>query len=69
MEHESDSDINCNWYTQYSHLRIDTETEGLEDNRMSRDHPNYSIIKIGQNTEKCPGDLRRFAVTQTLVRN
>ena len=32
------------------------------------DHPNYSIIEIGQNTEKSPGDLRRLAGAQTLVR-
>ena len=34
----------------------------------SRDHPNHSIVDIGQNT-KSPGELRRFAVTQTPVRN
>ena len=28
---------------------------------------NYSIIKIGQNTKKSPGDLRNPAVTQTPV--
>ena len=27
------------------------------------------ILKIGQNTEKSPGDLRGLAVTQTPVRN
>ena len=27
------------------------------------------MSNIGQNTEKSPGDLERFAVTQTLVRN
>ena len=32
--------------------------------RTSGDHPNYSIVEIGQNTEKSPGDLRRLAVTQ-----
>ena len=26
-------------------------------------------IEIGQNTEKSPGDLRRLAVTQTLVKD
>ena len=36
--------------------------------RMNRYHPNYSI-KIGQCTEKCPGDLRRFAVPQTPTKN
>ena len=33
------------------------------------DHPNYSIGKIGQNTEVIPGDLRRLDVAQTPVRN
>ena len=28
--------------------------------RTSGDHPNYSIIENGQNTEKSPGDLRRL---------
>ena len=28
-----------------------------------------SIIKIGQNTEKSPADLRRLALTQTPVKN
>ena len=36
---------------------------------MSGDHPNYNIIENGQNTEKSPGDLRRFAVTQTPEKN
>ena len=35
---------------------------------MSGDHPNYSIVKIGQNTKKSPGDLRRL-VTQTPMEN
>ena len=54
---------------------LDTVTQGLvpglEDlvKRMSEDHPNYSIIEIGQNTEKSPGELKRLAVTQTPVRN
>ena len=44
-------------------------TGGLGNKRTSGNHPNYRIIKIGQNTEKSPGDLRRLVVTQTLVRN
>ena len=35
----------------------------------NRHHPDPSIVKIGQNTEKSPGDLGRLAVTQTPVRN
>ena len=43
--------------------------EDLEIRVTSGDHPNYSIVEIGQNTEKSPGDLRRLTVTQTPVRN
>ena len=32
-------------------------------------HSNYSIIKIGQNTEKSPGNLERLADTQAPVSN
>ena len=51
------------------HTRIDKGTGGLGYKRTNGDHTNYSIIKVDQNTEKCPGDLRRLAVTQALVRN
>ena len=58
MEHESYSDTNCNECSWYSHQRIDTGTGGHGNKRKSGDHPNYSITKIGKNTEKSPGDLR-----------
>ena len=32
--------------------------------RTSGDHPNYSIVEIGQNTKQSPENLRRLAVTQ-----
>ena len=48
---------------------INIGTEGLGNKTMSGDHSNYSIIEIGQNTEKSPGELRRPAVTQSPVRN
>ena len=35
----------------------------VENRRTKRFHPNYSIVKICQNTKKIPGNLRRF-VTQ-----
>ena len=44
-------------------------TEKLRNQRTSGDYPNYSIIKIDQNIEESPGDLRRLAVTQTSVKN
>ena len=43
----------------------DKKTGGIENPRKKRDHLDHSIAKIGQNTEKSPGDLKRLAVTQT----
>ena len=36
---------------------------------MSGHHPNYGILKIGQNNEKNLGDLRRLAVAQAPVKD
>ena len=69
MEHENDSDTNCNCCTRYSHRRIDKGTGGHGNKRTSGEHPNDSIIKINHNTEKSPGDLKRLAVTQIPGRN
>ena len=33
-----------------------------------RDHSDNSIAEIGKNTDKSPGDQKRLAVTQTLVK-
>ena len=44
-------------------------TRGLGKNETGGDSPNYSIVEIGQNTEKSPGDWRRLAVSQTPVEN
>ena len=35
-------------------------TRRLGSKRTSGDHPDYSIIKNGQNTEQSPGDLLSF---------
>ena len=43
--------------------------EDLEDLMTSGDHPNYSSVENGQNTEKSPGHLRRLAVTQIPVKD
>ena len=59
MEHESDVYTNCNWYTWHSHQMIE---------KGFGDYPNENIIKIGQNSEKSPGNFRRFAVSQTPVK-
>ena len=62
MEHESDGDTNCNLRTGNNPQRIGAETERLGNIETS-------IVEIGQNIGKSPGDLRRLAVTQTPVRN
>ena len=69
MELEDDGDTNCNWCARYNHQRIGKVTGELGSKRTSGYHPNYSIIKIGQNTKKSSEDLRRLAVTQTPVKN
>ena len=47
-----------------------TRVQILENNNNNTnvDHSNYNIVEIGQNTEKSPGDLRRLAVFQTLLK-
>ena len=69
MEYEGDVYTNHNWYTWNNPQRIGKRTGGLRNKRTSGFHPYYSILKIGQNTEKSPGDLRRLAVTRTPLRN
>ena len=68
MEREGDGDTDCNWCVWNNLKRIGKGTGRHGNNRTSGDHPDYSIIKIGQSTEKSPEDLRRLAVTQTLVK-
>ena len=55
MEHESDVDTSCNWYTCYSHQRVGTRTGRLGNKKAGGDYLNYSIVEIGQNTEQSPG--------------
>ena len=45
-----------------------SELEEFGNQRKNQDYPNYSIAETDQNTEKSPGDLRRLAITQSLVK-
>ena len=53
---------------------LGTVPKGLErrceelKNGKNRDYSDYSIVEFGLNTEKSPGKLRSFIVTQTLVK-
>ena len=69
MEHEIPGDTICNLCPRYSHERIDKGQEDLEIRRTNGDHPNDSIVKIDQNTEMGPGELRKLAAPQIPAKN
>ena len=50
MEHENNSYPNCRWCSGYSHQRFGKKTRRVRNKRLSGDHPNYSIVEIGQDT-------------------
>ena len=65
MEHKSEGDTSCNWCALYSKQIIVIGTGGLGNKRTRGDHPNCSIVEIGQDIEKNPRDLRSLAVIQS----
>ena len=67
MEHEGDADTNYNKCDRNNPQSKGTRR--LRNQRTSRDHPNYSIVKIGQNTEKSPGDFRNLSLFKTPVKD
>ena len=54
MKYEGDSDTNFNSGDRNNSQRLGKVTGRLRNQMKNRDHPNYSIIKISQNTEKSP---------------
>ena len=64
MEHEGDRDTNCIQSAWKNPQRIGKGNRRCGKKRTNGDYPDYSIIKIGQNTEKCSKDLRKFAVSR-----
>ena len=69
LEHEGDNYTNRDWYFCYSHHSIIKGTGGLGGRSTSGNHPNYSIIENDQTTERSPGELKSFSVTQTPVKD
>ena len=69
MEHKSNCDANCNPCAQYSHQRIEKGTGRIGNKNSSGNHPNDNTVKISENTEKSPDDLRKLAVSETPVKN
>ena len=64
--YEGGNYTNRDWCFWYSHQRIIKGTGRLGNWRKNGDH---YIIENGQNNEKSPGDLRRLAISQTLVKD
>ena len=48
---------------------LEKKTGGNGNQKKNRDHPNLSIVEIGQNTEKIPGNLKRLVVTETPMKD
>ena len=69
MEYDGKGDTNCGWWYWNNSQRIDEWTRRFANKRTSRDDPDYSIIKIGQNIGNSQEKLRRLAITKTPVRN
>ena len=67
IEDESDSDINYNSRTRYSHRMISTGIWGLGSKKTIGQHANSNIVEISQNTKKSPEYLKIFVVTHTTV--
>ena len=65
MEYAYDGDISCNWSTWNSPHWIE---KGIGTVGKNRDHSEYNIVEIDQNSEKNPGDPKRLAVTQNPVK-
>ena len=56
---ESDSNTNLSWCSQNSPQEQGKVTGDL---RKNWNHPDHRTTKIGYDTEKSPGNLRRLAV-------
>ena len=64
----TDSDISSDWCTRNNPQRLGKGILRLGNKWTSGNHPVYCIVKIGQNTEKTPQDLKRLAFTQNPVK-
>ena len=51
MEHESNTNLSCNWYAWNDPQRLGKKSERFGNRKTNQDHSNYRIVKINQNTE------------------
>ena len=63
VEHENDSDTNCNWLAWFSYQNNDKGTGWFGNKRTRGNHLNNCIVEIVHKAKKNPGDLRRLVVT------
>ena len=63
MEDEGNCGTNGSWCAWNNLVMTGKGIGRLGNKRIKGDHPDYSIIKIGLNTEKSPGNLRRLVFT------
>ena len=69
VEHEGEGYANGSWCTWHSPQTLEKRNERVENWRSNRGHLDFSIVEIGQITEKSPGDLKILVVTQPLVKD
>ena len=67
VEYEGDDNSNYSWWAYLKSPRKDTD--GIGNQRKNWDYTGENIVKIGLIIQKNPGDVRRFAVTQTPGKN
>ena len=57
IKHDSDGDTNYNWCPRNDPRWLGKGISWAENQRMNRDHPNYSITKFGQITKNNPEEF------------
>ena len=69
VENDGQRNTNLGRCIRNSHQEVGEETGVIGNQRENRNHLNYSMAEISENTQKSPGDLIRLAVTQSPVKN
>ena len=66
MEYAGNGDTSC---TSNGFQRFWKKTGGIWNQSKNQDHPDDCIFTISKSTEKSPGNLKKIAVIQTLVKH
>ena len=69
VEHEGDGITSRNRRAWKGSQWLRKYTGRVGNQTTNKNHPDYCIVNISQNTEKCPDDLRRIALSWTPVKN